>query len=112
MRAIVAMAWARWSRDVASTAGFGAYCLGTALAARSRSASVSDSETKDTERGAFSACVATVPTLYVTVDGGDSSRPAAVSNPVARTNTHMRVRGAVSAVRRSITLGGGRNRRI
>ena len=44
-------------------AGFGANCFGTAAAARSLSCSVSESDTKTIERGAFTAAIATVPML-------------------------------------------------
>ena len=61
-RPIAATACAIRSRELATTAGLRVYTFGTAALARSRSASVSVSETKATERGALTWRSASDPT--------------------------------------------------
>ena len=76
-------------------------CFCTAASALLRSASVSDSETNETLRGARIARSARAPTLYVTVAGGAISRAMAVSTPAMRTKAAVRARGSVRSAARS-----------
>ena len=104
------------SRVLALTriAGSVVYCFCTAPATLSRSASVRDSETNETLRGARIAPFATSPTLYVTVAGGARSSAIAVRMPAMTTNAPARARGSVrTAVRRRARRGSpARIRRI
>jgi hypothetical protein len=89
-----------------TTARSVANCLWTAASALSRSASVSDSETNETLRGARIAPLATSPTLYVTVAGGAIRSATAVSTPAITTKAVARARGSVRTAARSRTNRG------